>query len=102
MKFSIVTPAYIIEAWIHKTIETVLMQEGDFEIEYIVMDDGSRDGSAAIAREYAEKIKSGAYPVRSTHNDKQKNTQEYTGMYEAFFRGFARASGDIFAWINAD
>ena len=102
MKFSIVTPAYNMEAWIHKTIETVLMQEGDFEIEYIVMDDGSKDGSAAIAREYAEKVKSGAYPVRCTRVDMQMISQENTGMYEAINRGFARATGDIFAWINAD
>src|SRR3569832_2412067 len=102
MKFSIVTPTYNMEAWIHKTIETVLMQEGDFEIEYIVMDDGSRDGSAAIAREYAEKVKSGAYPVRCTRVDMQMITQENTSKYEAINRGFARATGDIFACINAD
>jgi len=37
MKFSIVTPTYNMERWIAETIESVLSQEGDFEIEYIIV-----------------------------------------------------------------
>jgi glycosyltransferase involved in cell wall biosynthesis len=102
MKFSIVTPAYNMEPWISRTIETVLMQEGDFDIEYIIINDGSKDNSAGIAQKYADKVASGEYPIKARSVTMQVITQENTGMYEAINRGFARATGDIFAWINAD
>lgn len=102
MKFSIVTPAYNMAPWISRTIETVLDQAGDFDIEYIVMDDGSKDASAAIAQEYATKVANDAYPIKARSVTMQVVTQENTGMYEAINRGFARATGDIFAWVNAD
>lgn len=102
MKFSIVTPAYNMERYIAYTIKSVLSQEGDFEIEYIVMDDGGKDRSADIAEEYARKVSSGEYPLRCKGITIQVVRQENTGMYEAINRGFARATGDIYAWINAD
>ena len=43
MKFSIITPVYNGEKYITETIESVLSQEGDFEIEYIIQDGGSTD-----------------------------------------------------------
>lgn len=90
------------EQWIAETIETVLSQKGDFEIEYIVIDDGSYDRTADIAREYEEKIQSHAYPVQCNRVTMEVVSQENTGMYEAINRGFARATGDVYAWINAD
>jgi len=91
IKFSIITPAYNMEPWIARTIESVLSQEGDFEVEYLIIDDGSKDNTATIAREHAAK-----------HPHIQVISQENTGMYEAINRGFAEATGDIYAWINAD
>lgn len=102
MKFSIITPAYNMEPWISRTIETVLDQAGDFDIEYIIIDDGSKDGSASVAREYAAEVEGGVYPIKARSVTMQVISQENTGMYEAINRGFARATGDIFAWINAD
>lgn len=102
MKFSIVTPAYNMQEWIAETIDTVLSQEGDFEIEYIVMDDESKDGTRAVAEAYAERVKRGAYQLRCRGATMEVVSQENTGMYEAVNRGFARATGDVYAWINAD
>lgn len=102
MKFSIVTPAYNMAPWISRTIETVLDQAGDFDIEYIVMDDGSKDNTASVAREYQQKVERGTYPIKARSITMQVVTQENSGMYEAINRGFAMATGDIFAWINAD
>jgi glycosyltransferase involved in cell wall biosynthesis len=90
------------ESWIARTIESVLSQEGDFDIEYIVMDDASSDGTRRVAEEYAARIRNGSYPVRCRAVTMQVITQENTGMYEAINRGFGRATGDICAWINAD
>ena len=47
-KFSIVTPSLNQAPYIAETMESVLSQEGDFEIEYFVMDGGSSDGSVRI------------------------------------------------------
>jgi glycosyltransferase involved in cell wall biosynthesis len=103
MKFSIITPAYNMAPWIARTIETVLNQAGDFEIEYIVMEDGSKDRTVAIAQEYEKRVESGIYPVSCNKISMQVVSQEQNiGMYEAINRGFARATGDIYAWINAD
>jgi len=102
VKFSIVTPVYNLQDFIAKTIESVLSQKGDFEIEYIVMDDGSKDASAYIAQSYAQKVMDGSYAVACNNVSMRVIQQENTGMYEAINRGFAVCSGDVYAWINAD
>ena len=52
MKFSIVTPVYKGEKYIKETIESVLSQKGNFEIEYIIVDGGSSDKTIKIIKEY--------------------------------------------------
>jgi glycosyltransferase involved in cell wall biosynthesis len=90
------------EDWIQKTIDTVLSQAGDFEIEYIVIDDGGKDTSAAIAEKCKAELEHGTRKIFCKGITMQVIRQENTGMYEAINRGFARATGDIYAWINAD
>ncbi|MDP2766999.1 MAG: glycosyltransferase, partial [Candidatus Methanoperedens sp.] len=102
MKFSIITPAYNMEKWIKETIESVLSQAGDFEIEYIIIDGGSKDRTYAIAQQYESLIHARAYPVQCKRATMRCMTQINTGMYEAINQGFDKATGDICAWINAD
>lgn len=102
MKFTIVTPSYNLEKWLPATIESVISQQGDFEIEYIIVDGGSTDQSVKIAREYADKIKIGTFPIACRTVTMLCVEEKNTGMYEAINRGFARATGDIYAWINSD
>ncbi len=102
MKISIVTPSYNLEKWLSTTIESVISQRGNFEIEYIVIDGGSSDQSMKIAQEYAQKIESKTFPIACTRVTMTCIEEKNTGMYEAINRGFARATGDIFAWINSD
>jgi glycosyltransferase involved in cell wall biosynthesis len=103
MKFSIITPAYMGERWIAETIESVLSQKGDFEIEYIVVVDSSTDRTLEIVREYEARIRARTYPIQC------KGVQmtviepiKRAGMYVAMNAGFARATGNIHAWIPAD
>lgn len=102
MKFSIITPAYNMENWIEETIKSVLSQAGDFEIEYIIMDGGSTDGTVEIIKKYDQLIQSGAWPISCNSIAFAWRSEKDTGMYEAINRGFLKATGDIFAWINAD
>ncbi len=102
MKFSIVTPAHNAERWIRETIESVLSQRGDFSIEYILCDGGSTDTTPEIIQEYVDKIQHGTIRIACHAVTIRWSSQRDGGMYEAINRGFSTATGDVYAWINAD
>src|SRR5687768_14719797 len=85
---SIVTPSYNQGAFLEAAIRSVLDQPYP-KCEYIVMDGGSTDNSVEIIRQYADRL---AYWTSGLDG----------GQYAAINQGFARATGDVFAWINAD
>jgi len=88
MKISVITPSLNQGAFIERTIQSVLGQVGKFELEFIVMDGGSTDGTLDI--------------VRSYQNGLTLISEKDHGQSDAINRGFARASGDILAWLNSD
>jgi|CXWK01.1.fsa_nt_gi glycosyltransferase involved in cell wall biosynthesis len=102
MKFSIITPTHNMGAWITQTIESVISQEGDFSIEYIVVDGGSDDDTELIIRTYIEQIAEKKYQIRCNDVSIRYISQIGTGMYDAINQGFSLGSGDIYAWLNAD
>lgn len=103
VKFSIITPAWNAERWIGETIESVLTQKGDFEIEYIVVVDASTDHTDALAKDYAARIASGTFPIACKKVTMEViEPKDRAGMYVAMNAGFARATGDVYAWIPAD
>lgn len=102
MKFSIITPAYNTAPYLAETIESVISQSGNFNIEYIVMDGGSTDNTVEILKKYDHAIKSGAYKVHCTSLSFSWFSEKDKGMYDAINRGFAKADGDVYAWINGD
>lgn len=102
MKFSIITPVYNGEKYIKETIESVLSQKGDFEIEYIIIDGGSSDKTVTIIKEYEENLKNKNYSIKCNKVSFKWTSEKDNGMYDAINKGFKIATGDIFAWINHD
>jgi len=102
LKFSIVTPVYNGEKYLRETLESIFSQEGDFEIESIIVDGASTDSTLSIAQEYKEKIKSGAYSIKCNSIEVKIISEKDNGMYDAINKGFALATGDVYAWINSD
>lgn len=87
-KISIVTVSYNQATYLETTIKSVLEQNYP-NLEYIIIDGGSTDGSLEIIKKYAHAL---AYYESAKDN----------GMYDALNKGFSRATGDIMAWINSD
>lgn len=85
---TIVTPSFNQARYIRKTIESVLSQTYP-NIEYIVMDGGSTDGTVRILEEYGGRI---AY----------WQSAEDGGFARAIAAGFRRGTGSILAWLNSD
>lgn len=88
MKVSVVTLSFNQAAWLERAIRSVVEQDYP-DIEYIVVDPGSSDGSREIIARYRDRI--------SIYIDTPDD-----GPPDGLNKGFAAATGDIYAYINAD
>ena len=88
MKVSIITVSFNSAKTIADTIDSVLSQ--DFpEIEYIIVDGGSTDGTVDIIRQNENRIS-------------QWISEKDQGMYDAMNKGIAMATGDVIGILNSD
>ena len=88
LKISVVTACYNAAEFIEDTLRSVLDQRYP-NLEYIVLDGGSTDGTQQIIERYADRL---------AHYSSGPDG----GQYEAIKRGLDLATGDILCWINAD
>lgn len=88
MKFSVVTISFNQARYLEQTIRSVIDQDYT-DVEYIVLDPGSTDGSRDIIERYRDQIDWIVY-------------EPDDGPADGLNKGFERATGEIFAFLNSD
>ena len=90
MKLSIVTPSFNGRRYLEQTSRSILSQTGDFDLEWIVVDGGSTDGTIELlgALSSDPRVRWISGPDR--------------GQSHAINKGMEMSSGDVVAWLNTD
>jgi glycosyltransferase involved in cell wall biosynthesis len=92
LKISIITPSFNHARFLPRTLESVQSQQhsadGRFEIEHIVVDGGSTDGTIEVLRGCGSEVRWVSEPDK--------------GQADALNKGLAMATGDIVGWLNSD
>jgi glycosyltransferase involved in cell wall biosynthesis len=88
MKISLVTLSFNQKIYLREALESVLSQEYP-DLEYIVVDPGSTDGSQELISSYSDRI---AHIV----------FERDQGAADGLNKGFSRATGDVFGFLNSD
>lgn len=88
LRISIVTPSLNQAPYLERTLASVLGQSGPFELEYLVQDGGSTDGTAEILARHRGRLR---YRIEPDG-----------GQADAVNRGLREATGDVVGWVNSD
>jgi glycosyltransferase involved in cell wall biosynthesis len=89
MTVSVVTVTFNAAATVEEAVRSVVEQQGDFALDYHIVDGGSSDGTLDALAPYEDRIA-------------QVTSEKDNGLYDAMNRGVARAKGDIISILNAD
>ena len=88
MKITVITVCYNSKDSIENTIRSVI-EQGYEELEYIIIDGGSTDGTVEIVRGYNDYI---------TYFQSEPDN----GIYDAMNKGLRHATGEVIAFLNSD
>lgn len=84
---TLVTPSFNQRKYIQATLDSVLQQDYP-QIQYIVMDGASTDGTVDLLKEYGDRFK--------------WISEKDAGQTDAIIKGFAQGDGEILGWLNSD
>ena len=87
-RITIVTPSFNQAKYLGETIKSIIEQDYH-NLEYIIIDGGSTDGSLDIIKQYKDQL---SYWC----------SKKDRGQSDAIMNGFNRATGELFAWVNSD
>ena len=99
---SIITPSYNQGAFLAETIESVISQEGDFSIDYIIVDGKSGDNSVDIIKHYDACLQRGEWPIKCLGITYRWVSEGDKGQIDALIKGFRMARGEVQTWLNSD
>ena len=94
MKISLITACYNSAGTIRTAMESVFAQRG-VDVEYIVVDGGSTDGTVEIVEEFSRKEHKDGFAFKWI-------SERDRGMYDAINKGIKMATGDVAGILNAD
>ena len=94
-KFSIITITYNAEAFLPRTVESVLSQHYR-DIEHIIIDGASTDSTLSVAPDYMQR----SYAAQNGHEVRIVSEPD-NGLYDAMNKGLRQASGDYICFLNA-
>lgn len=88
LKISVITPCFNGARYLEETLHSIHDQKGDFELEHIVMDGGSTDGSLDILEKWSDRLSFVSEPDK--------------GQSDAINKGFKQSTGKVITWLNTD
>ncbi len=88
MKLTLITPSYNHAEFLRSTIDSVLTQPAEIDLEYIVYDGGSKDKTLDVLQSYGDRV--------------QWYSEADNGQVSAINRGLRSAGGDVVGWLNSD
>lgn len=92
MKLSIIMPCFNVASTLPRALDSIIMQETNFEYEILIVDDASTDKTAELARKYSMK-----YPqVRIIYNEFTK------GNAYAYYKGLCASKGDYICVLHGE
>lgn len=89
IKISLVTPTFNRATTLAATFASIASQRGRFDLQYVVIDGGSTDGTLDLLNARKDLISDYV-------------SEPDGGMYDAIAKGFARTDGEILGWLNSD
>ena len=101
-KISVITPSFNQGQYIKQTIESIWQQEGDFIIEHIIADGGSKDETVKVIKELKSNLDSGKYKINCKGIELNWWSKKDNGQAAAINEGLKKATGDIVCWLNSD
>lgn len=102
MLISVVTPSYNLARFLPLTMNSALSQAGDFELEYLIIDGGSTDGTLEILKRYQDDLNAGRIKSACSGLTFRWISEKDRGQSEAINKGLKMAGGEVAAYLNAD